>query len=477
MKFQKLDLLTLLISLFLLSSCKNSGDVGLELSPTESIRGELLDTATVLSATQIDDPASTYNMARYPLGELKDEIFGSTNAEVVMSVAAPGSGFTFGKNTQIDSAVLVLPYTSGTSVERYYGDTASVLNITVKQLNSNLLDQKTFLSNATYPADDVLANVNKAVQPNTRVKITNIVTGKPDTIFSANPQLRIKLSTAMIQDKILKLDSATLANDKRFKAAFKGLKVQATTTSAKGAVVFLDMTTADGASMEIYFRKQSASTTTAIDTVVSKFPVVTSATSANTNYVAASVKHNYADAVNENIASKTQTQVTYLQAGGLRNKISFPYLTQLKEKIGGSLIVSKAQLVVELSNPTDTIPFKAPLRLALYRYDLASQRQLLPDGNPGSSTNPTGDPRPLPNTFGGFYDKAKNTYTFEVTNYIQDLIDGKTVDYGTFLAATPFTEFNLFPYPTSVSRARLGSFHNTDNKRIRLNIYYIKSNP
>lgn len=476
MKFQKLDLLTLLISLFLLSSCKNSSDIGLELSPTESIRGELLDTATVLSATQIDDPASTYNMARYPLGELKDEIFGSTNAEVVMSVTAPGAGFTFGKNTQIDSAVLVLPYTSGTNVERYYGDTTSVLNITVKQLNSDLLDQKTFLSNAIYPADDVLANVNKAVQPNTRVKITNIVTGKPDTIFSANPQLRIKLSTAMIQDKILKLDSATLANDKRFKAAFKGLKVEATTTNSKGAVVFLDMATADGASMEIYFKKQNASTTTAIDTVVTKFPVVTSTSSA-ANYVAASVKHSYPDAVKENIASKTQTQTTYLQANGLRTKISFPYLNQLKEKVGGALIVSKAQLVVELSNPADTIPFKAPLRLALYRNDLASQRQLLPDANAGSSSNPTGDPRPLPNTFGGFYDKTKNTYTFEVTNYIQDLIDGKTVDYGTFLAVTPFTEFNLFPYPTSVSRARLGSFHNTDNKRIRLNIYYIKSNP
>lgn len=473
MKFQKLDLLTLLISLFLLSSCKNSSDIGLELGSTESIRGELLDTATILSATQLDDPASTYNMARYPLGELKDEIVGSTNAEVAMSVTAPGSGFTFGKNTQIDSAVLVLPYSSGANVERYYGDTTSVLNITVKQLNSDLTEQKTFLSNATYPASDVLANVNKAIKPNTRVKITNIVAGGPDTTFSANPQLRIKLSTAMIQDKILKLDSATLANDKRFKAAFKGLKVEATTTNAKGAVVFLDMATADGASMEIYFKKQNASTTTAIDTVVSKFPV----TSSNSNYVLASIKHNYTDAVKENIASKTQTQTTYLQAGGLRTKISFPHLNQLKEKIGGTLIVSKAQLVIELSNPTDTIPFKAPLRLALYRYDLASQRQLLPDGNAGSSTNPTGDPRAIAGTFGGFYDKTKNTYTFEVTNYIQDLIDGKTVDYGTFLAATPFTEFNLFPYPTSVSRARLGSFHNTDNKRIRLNIYYIKSNP
>lgn len=470
MKFPKLDLLTLLISLFLLSSCKDSSTIGLELDPSETIKGELLDTATVRSSTVPEDPTSTYNMTRYPLGELKSETFGTTAAEIAMAVAAPSASFSFGKNAQIDSAVLVLPYESKAKNDKFYGDTTAVFKFTVKQLSSDLTQQKTFLSNAVYPTTDVLGTSSGTVRPNSPVKVTRIISGAADTVYSAAPQLRVKLSPSMIQNKIMQLDSATLSNDKRFKASFKGLKIEATTTNAKGAIMFFDLATT-GASVEIYFRKQNASTTTAVDTVYSSFPVITTAS----NYVASSVSHQYSSTIADNMAAKTQTQVTYLQGGGLRNKISFPYLSQLKEKVGGTLVISKAELVVDLSNPADTIPFKAPLRLALYRYDLAGQRTQLPDNNPLSNTNQGGDPRASGIDFGGFYNKTKNTYTFVVTNYIQDLLDGKAVDYGTYLAASPAAEFNLFPYPTNLSQTTLGSFNNSNNKRIRLNIYYVKS--
>ena len=113
----------------------------------------------------------------------------------------------------------------------------------------------------------------------------------------------------------------------------------------------------------------------------------------------------------------------------------------------------------------------------MYRLDIAKQRQNLPDNNPASQLNPSGDPRAI-FPFGGYYDNTKKSYTFVVTNYIQDLIDNKTVDYGTYLGVTAASEFNVFPYPTSGGRATIGAFSkdpSTTKRRIRLNIYYIKN--
>jgi hypothetical protein len=80
--------------------------------------------------------------------------------------------------------------------------------------------------------------------------------------------------------------------------------------------------------------------------------------------------------------------------------------------------------------------------------------------------------------FGGYYDSLKNRYVFVVTAYVQDLIDGSKIDYGTFLAPTTIsaTSFAYYtPSATSASRAVIGSFGNTTN-RLKLNIYYTKIN-
>ena len=126
MKFSKLDLLTLLISLFLFSSCKDSSTIGLDINPANAVSGILLDTVTVTSRTELDDPASTYppattgsavGLVRYPLGQMADPIFGSTTANLAMAVNLPGgAGYSFGKAAEIDSAVLVMSYATNTAV-------------------------------------------------------------------------------------------------------------------------------------------------------------------------------------------------------------------------------------------------------------------------------------------------------------------------------------------------------------------------
>jgi len=486
MKFSKLDLLTLLISLFLFSSCKDASTIGLDIDPNNAIKGTLLDTATVTSRTVTDIPTATYStgagMQRYPLGFMVDPVFGTTTSSIAMSVNLPSAtAYSFGKVPEIDSVVLVMPFqkTSTTAItgstilnNEFYGDSTAVYSVNVHQLSSNLSTQSTWLSNKTYATGDLLGTFTGAIKPNTRVSIVDIVTGGTDTVRSVQPQLRIRLNPALIQNKIIAIDSINRNTNVKFNERFKGLKVTATSATKTGGIMFLNFST-DSSNVEIYYKKQT-STIDKKDTVLVRFPILTTV-----NAVAASITHDYANTpIATQLATPAEYQTTYIQSlGGVRNKITFPYLKDLVSKVGAKMVINKAELVIDISDPADTIPFKTPPRLALYRYDIAEQRQQIADNNPYSNTNTTGDIRTATSQipFGGYYNPTKKSYTFVVTNYIQDIIDGKTVDYGTYLTTTPYSEFNLFPFPTTASRAVIGSFNNTGNRKIRLNIYYVKA--
>ena len=139
MKFIRLDLLTLLISLFLFASCESTSTIGLEIDPNSAIQGALIDTATIFSRTVQEDIASTNSAIRHPMGFLKDPIFGTTEASLAMTVNLPYSAYNFGTTPQIDSAILVMNYGG-----QFYGDSTATYSIDVHQLNLNLSRKSTF---------------------------------------------------------------------------------------------------------------------------------------------------------------------------------------------------------------------------------------------------------------------------------------------------------------------------------------------
>ena len=473
MKFIKLDLLTLLISLFLFASCENSSTIGLEVDPSIAVQGALVDTVTISSRTIAEDVASTYGATRHPLGFLKDPTFGTTEASLAMAVNLSSDAYSFGTGAILDSAVLVLNYGG-----EFYGDSTATYSIDVHQLTKKLTDEPSFLNNKEYTYNSILlGNKTGKIFPKTTYKVTDIVAGKADTLRTVTPQIRIKLNNSFIQNNILSLDATTLKYNSNFNNAFKGLHVQINKTSSTGigGIMFFDFA-ASNSSLALYYKKQNATTSTATDTVSVNFPIATSS-----NPIAATIKHDYTGTpIATQLANPTtQYPVTYLQPlAGLRNKISFPYLSKFATNVG-NIIINKAELVIDLGSGSDIIPFNAAPRLALYRYDIAEKRQNLPDNNAGSSTsNP--DPR-YTGTFGGYYNLLTKQYVFVITGYVQDLLDGKTKDYGTFLASSPSaeSEFALFPSISTGSRAVIGSFKKAPavgDNLMKLNIYYTKIN-
>ena len=467
MKFYKIDLLTLLIGLFLFASCKSSNTIGLEVDPETAVSGELIDSVTIRTQTLQDDPTTTNGISRYPLGLLTDPILGTTEASLAMSVNLPSSAYKIQLDATLDSAVLVLPYAT-----EFYGDSTSIYSVDVHQLTDDLSTQTAFMSNKEWPyntsselvPNGVVGNFTGRIKPNTPVKYTQVVVGKPDSTVAVKA-LRIRLDNQFITEKILKIPVNALTNSAFFNARFKGLHVSVnkSNTSGKGAMAYFNMASGANAQLEVYYKQTNATTATKIDTVAGMFPISTSL-----NPVAATVKHNYTGTpVETQLANpEVQYQTTYLQGPtGLRNKISFPHLSNLIQNLGGKVIINKAELLVNIDAGSDVAPFVPANRLALYRYDIGGQRVHIPDVEallPQSRVVPA---------FVGKYNAEKKHYSFIVTRYLQDLLDGKTVDYGTFLA--PTTDYDLFGLPTSSGRSVIGSFNNPTNK-LKLNIYYTR---
>jgi len=498
MKFSKQDLLTMLIGLFLFSSCKDPNTIGLG-QEDSAIKGDLYDNTTITSQTQLDDAVSTANLERYPIGFMTDPVFGETLAGTAMVVNAPGtstssttSPYRFGKNAELDSAVLILSYakiSSGSSViTPFYGDSTQTYTFTVGQMTQNLTQGRSFLSSTEWGKDatEILGTLvtndkNQPqgavyIKPLTPFKVTDIVPGKPDTLISVTPQLRIRLNTALIQSKIVKMDTLALDKNDLFTDKFRGLYVSAK-ASGKGGMIFFNFTGTDS-KLQLYYKKDGKTSATR-DTASVIFPI-----SQSIEPVVSYVKHTYTNPdIKAQLEDNTgkQFEQTYLQAlSGLRNKVSFNF-DEFKAKLGGAKVaINKAELVVDVA-PDGDAHFKPAPRLRLYIHDVAGKRIKVSDNNPGSQSNPTGDPRAVSDLeFGGYFDSVNSRYIFTLTSYVQDLVSGKIKDYGTFLSPAPLiypTNASLDAFVTTAERSILVGPKKdaaAATKRMKLNIFYTK---
>ncbi|HWZ35385.1 MAG TPA: DUF4270 family protein, partial [Mucilaginibacter sp.] len=213
------------------------------------------------------------------------------------------------------------------------------------------------------------------------------------------------------------------------------------------------------AAVQIYYRNNNG---TAIDTGVLQLPSILHA---------AQITHSYAGTAVQTELGNTTTsrKLVYLQGlGGLRAKISFPYLKNIIKTLGSDIVVNRAELVIT-ANPGSTVPFMPARKLALYRYDLANQRALIEDASPS-------DPRTFgPTGFGGFYNAQTQQYHFLITAYVQDLMRGLTSDLGTFIGVVP-NDLGIGVAATAQVDGRTVAVgaDKTSPVRIKLNIIYTK---
>lgn len=455
MKFFRLDLLTLLISLFILSSCVKQDSIGLGVNASNQLNGSLIDTSTIIINTIPEDSILTSSGAKIAMAYFKDPVFGITEANIAMDLNSPSSApYTKPVGTvTIDSAVLVLKYTRG-----FYGDSiASRYKVNVYQLNERVFTNNYYNTKQwSYNNSNLIGTRSFISRTNDSTKLVRSVPGKSDVVVKVAPQLRIPIDKNFINSILFNAPSSQLVSNLTFKNAVKGLYVtldKAQTTGAGGVFMFNGT---DLGNIDIYYRHVNGSI------------VDTNIVTLTSSYHAAEVKHTYSTPIQTELANQSTSRNTfYLQGlGGLRAKISFPYLKKIIEKLGSDIVLNRAELVI---TPVagSTIPFTPIPQISMYKYDLAHQRVGLADAG--------GDPRGT-QLFGGFYSNTTNDYHFTITGHIEDLLRGKTVDNGTFLGAVDFANgsFGFAAAATTAGRTFAVGSDLASPYRIKLNIIYTK---
>lgn len=471
MKFFRLDLLTLLISLFILNSCKNQDTIGLPQGTEGLISSSLIDTSTVFTNTTTDDSIVTSGIAKSPMGYLIDPILGTTSSTLITDINLPGaiSGVAGGAYSipsgtiVIDSAIMILKYANG-----FYGDSlTSRYTANVYQLNEPILAANgPYYGNRQWNyGSTVIGTKTFYSRTHTKVRIDTILSGKQDTLVSDAPQLRIPLDVNFIHQILFNAPANQLASNPLFRSAVKGFAVNINPSQTTGAGGIFMLQAPSDSSIAIYIRSTVGTT------------VDTSVVYLNSQTYASSIRHVYTPQVLKALSHTTPSDtVIYLQGlAGLRSKISFPYIRQLITKLGGpdSVVLNRAELVLTAAPASDIPAFLAPVpKLTLYRLDIAGQRTEIEDASIGS------DPRAYTvGEFGGFYNQNTRTYNFLITSYLQDIITNKTIDYGTYIAPIDDTNtqsVDVAATPEVAARTVAVGGSKTSPYRIRLNIIYTK---
>jgi len=464
MKFFRLDLLTLLISLFILNSCKNQDAVGLGVNTPGQVNGNLVDTSTIIINTVPDDSVATSGstpLNKNPLGYFTDPIFGVSTSSLATDLNLPGnSAYTLPSGTIIiDSARLVLKYAAG-----FYGDSiTSSYRVNVYTLNEKFVGGTTYYNTKkwNYNAQNLIGSLTFNARTHDSIKIFSIVSGAPDTLMKVPPQLRVPINPSFINSALFNASSTVLASNAIFQNNVKGLYITLDQTKTTGAGGIFMLSPSD--SLAVYYRTLSGPT---IDTAVVYLPV--------TN-MASQISHTYTATIQAELNNTTASRNTfYLQGlGSLRAKVSFPnLLANIRGKLlkkDSDIVLNRAELVIT-PGPGTYIPYGPIPKISMYQLDIAHQRTSIQDA--GNDPRSGGAP-----VFGGYYNPNQNEYHFILTAYLQDLILGKTIDYGTYIAPidnTDVTAVDIAVTPQVAARTVAVGTDKNSPYQIRLNIIYTK---
>lgn len=462
MTFKKAGLLTMLISLFIFNACKKATTIGLNVDDDLALNSQVFIDSTLETQLLKEDSIPTNNQTNNPLGFFKDPIFGDTQADIAAALTIPsGSTVKFDASAVLDSAVLVLPFAG------FYGDSVNTdFKVDVRELNEPLYESSgtPFYFNTKQWAHktDILGSSNlfSVADVKNSLTIADIVVGKKDTVKKVIPQLRIKLDPETITNLFLKADSATLSNNINFTNYFKGLYIslnKAATTNNGGLFLF-NTSTSGAARLDIFYKETKAAK---IDTLIKSF-----ALAGNQGNVASHITWDYANTPVATELGKNNSGKLYIKGlAGTKIKIPFPKSKlQIIKNLGKQISINRAQLILKVVDNTQTPYAPLPL-LKAYRWDIANRPQLLPD----ESQN---DPRNIgPGYIGGFFSSNTKTYIFNITAYIQDLLNGNP-DYGTFISAISYLDAkgNASNFGRSIVGG--GEF---GNYKMQLKVYYTDS--
>lgn len=381
-----------LLTCIFLSGCKNeSTDIGLDLIEGQ-VATDFTDTITLQAYSVLEDTINTTNLSANILGHLSDPVFGNSSAGIFTQLALSGAAVNFGDNPAIDSVVLTL------QISGYYGDTTSAVGIRVHRITEDMSDATTYHQTSTLAYDPT--PLNHSLNGITLRPTTPIVV---DTgMYSAH--MRIRLSQQFGQ--YLLNNQNSLNNN--IQSFLKGLYIEAVNhTGSRGYMLTSNLGSALSG-LTLYYHnsnEQRLRYTLSFSDKCVRFTRIT---------------HDYnASQSNDFVREVLQGQhdigenVLYLQGGGgVKTRITFPYLKDAFAQYGNRVVIHRAELVITDLDPDET-SLTHPTTLTLQGIGLSdSAIRFLPDDDYYTNAS----------YYGGTYDGSKKEYRFRITKYVQQLL-------------------------------------------------------
>ena len=351
---------------------------------------------SVYTDTKIRVDRPKYNL----LGSFNDPVFGRTDASFVAQFRLPFYR-AFLPTAAIDSAVLIMTY------KTIYGDTVSSQNLQVYELASSLNYEAKYLSSfnvGNLAATEPIGTGNFI--PKFRTDSTKV-----DTTTQV---IRVRLKNSF-GSSLIGIDSLNLASSDLFLKVFKGLYIRSTPISRKGTLVSIinapmANTTESNPRIFLYYHDAKSDTLS--------YGCEITANSANV----ASYVHDYSNAkfyTNLNKENNTDSLIYIQPTGGIKSKILVPSLSTWKDS--ANYAINKATLTFHADTiMSDSRRYEMPKRLYLTLDSLGTE--IFPADTKLSSSY-----------YGGFYDATTATYSFNVTQHLQQIITGKKQNYAFYL--------------------------------------------
>lgn len=398
----------ILLGTILFLSCKKNTNKYLidnTLPDNDILHALYQDTFSVFLKSQKIDSVRIYNDGFKYLGSNQDPVFGRTDAELYTHFSLPNNitNVAFPADAIVDSAKIILVFT-----ESFVGDTTTPLHYQTYILNEDMNTSATYYSNKTFACNPA--------------PLGDIIT-KPKK-FQSFKTIQIPVYTGFAQSVIS--NSQYLVNNTILQSTYKGFYITTknsvlNASTSQGALMKVDLAN-DVSGFYVYYHTENPPALK--ESQVYKFSLSNSSAVRHNHFI-----YNYSSGanvylynqLNGNYSSASQN-VFAKGLNGVRIFVDIPALKNLSKL--GNFSINRAEMIfkVDKSFIPSTGFYNPPAAMSLLALDSAGNEIFTLDQYYSS------------NSFVGYDGNLNNDeYHFNISRYIQHILNGKQKYYGMVL--------------------------------------------
>jgi len=416
------------LSVFLLvinPGCSNDPDrIGVDILPSSDDFTVFFDSTEIIEvSTHYGDSVRSSSKSLQLIGSLVDSIFGSSKAEIITQLEAPGLVPAFDAGDIVDSAFLNLYFAD------HFGDDEAVHQISVYEFTEELLYDTIYFSSYN-PEGKYLPDV--------------IGSG---TAYTNDSVIRIPITDMKLLERIMSAEDTVYNNSSLFLELLRGFYLKVEDQVSGGSVLYTDLIDEQSV-LTVYYRNDE-------DTLDFDFSMGRVFGLAINLF-----SHDYAGYPVEQylIDGSDNDSLAFIQGmGGLIINLRFPQLDAWRDTVmlSGPVAVNSADLVVipEDEPLIDGQADEYPVGLNLYWINQMNQYIFVYDYLLDETT------------FGGGYNSNDNQYRFDIKAQLQSYINGDIEENVPFILSAGNSS-------SSLSYLILRGGNHSSPSRIRLELTY-----